>query len=401
LASPYVSKASPNLIELARVFLRLGATAFGGPAAHVALMEDELVTRRRWLSHDAFLDYLGAVNLIPGPNSTELAIHVGYVRAGWAGLIVAGASFILPAAVFVTVLAWIYVRFGQLPPVTAALYGVKPIIVGIVLHALWRLARTALRSPVALLIASGSIVAAAVGVHELIVLAAAGIVAAIAALGRRPAAVVALAIGAFVHPARTLHAATRIGLAYPAAAGTISGIGLAAIFGTFLKIGSVLFGSGYVLLAFLRADVIERHHWLSEGQLLDAVAAGQITPGPVSTTATFIGYLLAGLPGALTATIGIFLPAFVFVAISGPLVPKIRQSAVAGSLLDGVNAGALALMALVTWQLGRAAVVDVPTGMLAIVAASVLFLTPVNSMLLMGAGAIVGWFVLLGREAHV
>jgi chromate transporter len=375
----------PNrLRELAAVFLRLGASAFGGPAAHVGFMEHEVVARRAWITRAAFVDLIGAVNLIPGPNSTEIAIHVGYARGGWRGLIVAGVSFIAPAALMVTVLAWAYVRYGSLPSIAAVLYGVKPVVVAVIVHALWRLARTALRGPLTLSVAVASVLAVVAGVHELIVLGGAALVCAGGAGVRRLlTAVLAIAGSARVdaQPAQQVIGVTAAGVA---------AVGLWPLFGVFLKIGSVLFGSGYVLLAFLRADLIERHHWLTERQLLDAVAVGQITPGPLSTTATFIGYLLAGLPGAAVATIGIFLPAFVFVAISGPVLPRLRQNAVAASVLDGVNAASLALMAVVTWHLGRAALVDPLTVALAL-ATAVLLATGISSVWLVGAGAAAGW----------
>ena len=334
------------LADLARVFLRLGTTAFGGPAAHVALMEAEVVRRRGWLTRQEFLDYLGATNLIPGPNSTELAIHIGLARGGWPGLIVAGVCFILPAAVIVTAIAWIYVTYGSLPAVAGVLAGVKPVVVAVVAQALLHLAHSAVKSAWLAVIAVLAIAAVVMGVHELLVLAAAGVACALPAVFRRgssAAAAMVAALGATTHAAAVM-----------AAAGPPS---LPALFLVFAKIGSVLFGSGYVLLAFLRADLVERLGWLTESQILDAVAVGQITPGPVFTTATFIGYLLGGGPGAFVATVGIFLPAFAFVAASGPLVPRLRRSRIAGAVLDGVNVASLALMAVVTWQLAAATLV--------------------------------------------
>jgi chromate transporter len=346
------------LRELALLFLRLGLTAFGGPAAHVAMMEDEVVRRRKWLTHEEFLDLLGATNLIPGPNSTEMAIHIGHRRGGWKGLIVAGACFILPAMLLTLGFAWAYVKFGTLPQAKALLYGVKPVIIAVVVQALWGLGRSALKSRLLAALGVAAFIAAFLGVNELLVLLAAGVLA--IALRNRP---VAMAID----PAPLL-----------------------GIFGFFAKVGSVLYGSGYVLLAFLRADLVDRLHWMTEAQLLDAVAVGQFTPGPVFTTATFIGYLLHGAPGALVATAGIFLPAFVFVALSGPLIPRIRRSPVAGAFLDGVNVASLALMASVTWYLGRAAVVDVVTLLLALASAVLLLRWRVNSAWLVLGGAVVG-----------
>lgn len=370
-----------SLGELARLFVKLGTTAFGGPAAHVAMMEDEVVRRRRWLTREQFLDYLGATNLIPGPNSTELAIHVGHARAGWPGLLVAGAAFILPAALIVGGIAWAYVRYGALPQAAGLLYGVKPVVIAVVLQALWGLGRTAVKSP-ALAALGGACVAAValLGVHELAVLAGAGALAAVlhAARGgeRRAAALLPLW-------------ALQSGVA--AAAGTPAApAGLWGLFGVFAKTGAVLFGSGYVLLAFLRADLVERLGWLTERQLLDAVAVGQVTPGPVFTTATFVGYVLGGPAGAAVATVGIFLPAFVFVALSGPLVPRLRRSPTAGAVLDAVNVASLALMAVVAAQLARAALVDPITVALAAASAVLLLRFRVNSAWLVLGGAAVG-----------
>ena len=351
--------------EVARVFLLLGVTAFGGPAAHVAMMDAELVERRRWVTREAFLDLVGATNLIPGPNSTELAIHLGYRRAGWRGLLAAGACFIVPAALLVGAMAWAYAAARPLPATAALLGGVKPVVVAVVAHALWSFARTALRTPTVAALSLVVLVLALAGVDELPLLAAAA------------AATVALRAG-------------RGRGAGPGAAPAVEPVGLVALFALFARIGSVLFGSGYVLLAFLRSELVERRGWLTEAQLLDAVAAGQVTPGPVFTTATFVGYLVGGAPGAVAATLGIFLPAFAFVALSGPLVPRIRRSPAAGAALDGVNAASVALMAAVSWQLARAALFDPLT--LAIAAAALLLLARyrVNAAWLVLGGAVAG-----------
>jgi chromate transporter len=379
-----------SLGELARLFLKLGTTAFGGPAAHVAMMEDEVVRRRQWLTREEFLDYLGATNLIPGPNSTELAIHIGHARAGWAGLVVAGASFILPATLIVGAIAWAYVRFGSLPAVAGILYGVKPVVIAVVAQALWRLGRTALKSKILICLAIGAAVATAAGVHELVVLAAAGLLSVV--LHRVPSAdhgrSTHALLPALMSPRRTVVSSDASALALVATGAAVP-FGLWPMFGVFLKIGAVLFGSGYVLLAFLRADLVERLGWLTERQLLDAVAVGQITPGPVFTTATFIGYVLGGAPGAIAATLGIFLPAFVFVALSGPLVPRLRRSPTAAAVLDGVNVASLALMAVVAWQLGRTALIDLPSALIAAAAMAAL-VRGVNSTWLVAAGAILG-----------
>jgi chromate transporter len=381
-----------QLRELALLFLKLGTTAFGGPAAHIAMMEEEVVRRRGWLTREQFLDYLGATNLIPGPNSTEMAIHIGHARGGWPGLLVAGVSFIVPATLIVAAAAWGYVRFGALPQIAGLLYGVKPVVMAIVALALWGLGRTAVTTAWLAGLALAAVVAVAAGVHELIVLAGAGAVAAASRRGRGgsraagPMALMGAASGATVPvPAAAVTAVV-------AAAPTVA-VGLGPLFLVFAKAGAVLFGSGYVLIAFLRADLVERLGWLTEPQLLDAIAIGQVTPGPVSTTATFIGYVLGGGAGAAAATIGIFLPAFVFVALSGPLVPRLRRSPVAGAALDGVNVAALALMAVVSWQLGRAALVDPLTIGLAAASVIALWRFRINSAWLIAAGGALGWLV--------
>jgi len=360
--------------DIAAVFLKLGTIAFGGPAAHVAMMEEEVVVRRQWLSRQEFLDYLGATNLIPGPNSTELAIHIGHVCGGPIGLVIAGVCFILPAAVIVTAIAYLYVRFGRLPIANDLLYTLKPVVIAIVVQALIRLSRTAIKSRLLAVTALAAVVATILGVNELVVLIGAGLAVASAT---RPRGVAA----SLLFPSSLLAAAV------PAPAS------LLAIFGLFAKTGAVLFGSGYVLLAFLRADFVDRLHWLTDRQLLDAIVVGQITPGPVFTTATFVGYVLAGAPGAAVATLGIFLPAFVFVAASGPLIPRLRRSATAAAALDGVTVASLALMAVVTWQLGRAALPDVPTWVLAGTSLFLLLRFRVNSAWLVGAALVAGLLI--------
>jgi chromate transporter len=346
-------------------------------------MEDEVVGRRRWLSRERFLDLYGATNLIPGPNSTELAMHLGHERAGWKGLIVAGTCFIAPAFSIVLGCAWGYVRFGALPAAEGLLYGVKPVIIAVVLQALWGLGTTATKTKLIAAVGILSLAAAAAGVHELIVLFGAG-----AFLGAFTWARGRFSAGGGA--ALLLYFLPLLGtppVAAPAAATTFA---LAPLFLFFLKVGSVLFGSGYVLLAFLRADLVQRWGWLTESQLLDAVAVGQATPGPLFTTATFIGYVLGGLPGAALATLGIFLPSFFFVAASGPLVPRLRSSPVAGAFLDGVNVASIALMGLVTAQLARAALVDATTLLLAIASGTLLVRFRVNSAWLILAAGLLG-----------
>jgi chromate transporter len=375
-----------SLREIALVFVKLGTTAFGGPAAHIAMMEDEIVRRRGWLTRETFLDYVGATNLIPGPNSTELAIHIGHARAGWAGLLVAGLAFIVPATLIVSAAAWAYVRFGSLPEVAGLLYGVKPVMIAVVAQALWSLGRTAIKTLVLALVGVIAIAAVAAGVHELLVLAGAGLVMAATTVRSH----VSRAPGPLLAGIASLSGG---GVAAMTVAPAVASFGLWPLFLVFAKAGAVLFGSGYVLLAFLRADLVERLGWLTEGQLLDAIAIGQVTPGPVFTTATFIGYVLGGSTGATVATVGIFLPAFVFVALSGPLVPRIRRSMVAGAALDGVNVASLALMATVAWQLGRAALVDAATVGLAVASLVALTKFRVNSAWLIGGAGVLGWIL--------
>jgi len=381
--TPDAGRKTTRLGELAALFFRLGTTAFGGPAAHIAMMEDEVVGRRGWVTREAFLDMIGACNLIPGPNSTEMAIHIGHRRAGLAGSFVAGGAFIIPAATITVALAWAYVRFGAMPQVGGALYGVKPVIIAIIAQALWRLGRTAARTRVFAALTAASAAAAFAGLNEIALLLIAGI----AAIGWRRLADRRRTAGDGVLAAIGAAPALAAPGAVVAAAAPFS---LGALFLVFAKIGAVLLGSGYVLLAFLQAELVVRRHWLTQGQLLDAVAVGQFTPGPLSCTATFIGYLLGRGGGAAVATAGIFAPAFFFVAVSGPLLPRIRRSPTAGSFLDGVNAASLALMIVVTWQLGRAAIVDLPTIVIAALSAFLLIGYRINSVWLILAGGLAG-----------
>lgn len=377
----------PSLAAIAAVFLRLGSTAFGGPAAHLALMEEELVRKRNWLSRQDFLDMLGAASLIPGPNSTEMAIHVGYKMGGLPGLVIAGICFILPAFLMVSALAWLYLKFDKLPMVTAILYGLKPVVIAIVFQALYLLAKTSLKTTV--LKITGLCVAALylLGMNELVLLFGCGLVAAIFHFAKSPQPREVRTLTILTAACTSLLGGTYLLSAYSLEAASYSP---AALFLYFLKLGSVLYGSGYVLLAFLRTDLVENYHWITSAQLLDAVAMGQITPGPLFTTATFVGYLLGGPTGAVTATIGIFLPAFLLVAFTAPLIKRMRASTLAGHFLDAVNAASIALMAGVFLQLGRAALIDLPTVIIASSSAIFLVRFKVNSLWLMLGGAIAG-----------
>jgi chromate transporter len=365
-----LSSRGARLAEVAGLFLRLSLTAFGGPAAHLAMMEDEVVRRRRWIAREDFLDRMGAASLIPGPSSTEVVLYLGYLRAGWPGLIVAGICFIVPAAVMVACFAWAYIRFGGLPRVERFLYGLKPVVIAIVAQALWKLGRTVVKTRFLGVAGIASIAAVVAGIGALIVLAGAGVVAAFREWWKssrrdlKPLALLLLIAGAIL-----------VAQFAPFAAASTHArpVGLRALFLYFVKIGSVLYGSGYVLLAFLQQDLVRNWRWLTSKQLLDAIVVGQVTPGPLFTTATFIGYVLKGVPGAVVATIGIFLPAFVFCAISGPVVPWLRRSRLAGNFLDGVNAASVALMAVVTFQLTRTALIDGLTVVTALACSVLLF----------------------------
>jgi chromate transporter len=365
--------------EIAGLFLRLGVIAFGGPAAHVAMMRDEVVRRRGWLTDQRFLDLIGATNLIPGPNSTELAIHLGYDRARWRGLVTAGVCFILPAALIVTVLAWGYVTYDRTPAVEGLLYGVVPVVIVIVAHAVAGLARVAVKNGWYGLLGAAALAAYLLGVNELVVLAAGAVLAAAVRAGQ-------LVTRRGSHSVASLPV---LALGAPVFADPTGGQ-LVQLFATMLKIGAVLYGSGYVLLAFLEGDFVDRLGWVSQQQLLDAVSMGQVTPGPVFTTATFLGYLVAGLPGAFLATVAIFLPSFVFVALLTRLTDRLRSSAWTSALLDGVNATALALMAGVTYRLARTAIVDPLTVAIALVSLVLLWRTRLNSAWLIAAGAALG-----------
>ena len=359
------------LREVALLFLKLGTIGFGGPAAHIAMMRQEVVERRRWLSEAEFLDLLGAANLIPGPSSTELAIHVGLRLCGWRGLLVAGACFILPAALMVTAIAAAYVRFHTLPQVAGVMYGIKPVVVAIVAQAVWNLGRASLRGWLLRFVAGAAVLMTALGDEQIVTLLACG---AVVTVVRMPRSLALWIPGALIGG----------GLAVS------EPVTLSRLFWVFVKIGAVVFGSGYVLLAFLQADLVTHLHWLNATELLDAVAVGQVTPGPVFTTATFIGYLAAGMPGAAVATLGIFLPGWILVALSGPLLPRVRRSVVGSAFLDGVTAASVGLIAWVMLLLGKAALVDVITLAIVLVSVGLLFRYRVNAAWLVLLGGLVG-----------
>jgi chromate transporter len=380
-----------RLAEVAGLFLRLGFTAFGGPAAHIAMMRDEVVERRKWISNERFLDLLGVINLIPGPNSTQLAIYLGYIRAGWAGLLLGGICFIGPAMLIVMTLAWLYTRYGTLPQTTWLLYGIKPVVIAIIAQALWGLSRTALKKPLPIIFALLILILFLLGLNTLVLLLGGGLLFGLLRwLERcRKEKILSLALPCLPfnrHAGLLTNISPEISVAL-----TTVPVSLPTLFLTFLKIGSVLYGGGYVLLAFLQDDFVKGLGWLTERQLLDAVSIGQFTPGPLFTTATFIGYLVEGWQGALVATFAIFLPSFVFIAIIHPLAPKLRSSPWTAPILDGVNIAALALLAGVLLQLGQSALTDVPTWAIALVSLAVLLRFKINSAWLILAGALLGF----------
>jgi len=379
------NEARGNYREVASYFLRLGLLAFGGAAGHIAMMRRELVERRRWLSQEDFLDLFGIMNLIPGPASTETVIALGYMRAGWPALILAGGLFILPAMLMVLALSWAYIRYGALPAAQWILYGINPIVIAIIADALWNLGRAAMKNIWLALLAAAAVVLYFRGISIIAILFGAIALTTGVAVWRLnlkrgassffPAPVTKWALGA-----RLVAAAGAAAIPFT----------ITRLFLTFLKIGAVCYGSGYVLLAFLRADFVAHLHWLTDKQLLDAIAMGQITPGPVFTSATFIGYLLGGMKGALLSTLAMFLPSFIYVAIVFPLIPKLKGSPYARIFLDGINASTLGLMGAVSWQLARGAIVDIFTAAEAIVAFLILLRFRINSAWLIVGGVVVG-----------
>ncbi len=386
--------------EVWRAFLRLGATAFGGPAAHISAMDDEFVRRRGWLSRGEFADLLSASQLLPGPSSTELAMLIGHRRAGWGGLIAAGVAFIVPSVMLVWALAWAYVTLGDIGAVAAIMGGVRPVVCAVLGVAVWRLAPGQPRTMSTLGVLVASIVLQALGAHELVVLLCAALSASMLRVtaGRLERIVCgALAVGlvalAFSLPSNvgvadvpTQHSAvTTASGVHAEGAPSVSAIGW-----SFARIGSTVFGSGYVLVAYVRRAFVDGTGLLTETQLLDAIAVGQVTPGPVFSTATFVGYLLAGGAGAIAATVGIFLPAFLFAAVSGPLVPKLRASARASAALDGLNAGSLAILFIVLLETVRDTMGDPLSVAIAVVSLVLLLVGRISALWVLLGGALLG-----------
>lgn len=376
MARPLPASGS-QILQIAGLFLRLGITAFGGPAAHISVFHDEVVERRKWLTDQEFLDLLGATNLIPGPNSTEMAIHIGFVRAGWIGLVLAGTCFILPAMLIVIGLSWLYVQYGNLPQARWIMYGIQPVVIAIIIQALFGLGRKAIKGVLLALIGTLSLILYFLNFNPILVLLIGGV---LALLAQQAVHIRHHILGIFPY----FLSLNLIPLL------SSQPYSLWILFFTFLKIGAVLYGSGYVLFAFLYAEFVEKLGWLTQQQLIDAIAIGQVTPGPVFTSATFIGYILGGLSGAVIATVGIFLPSFIFVAMSNPLIPKIRNSSWAGSFLDGVNVASLGLMAGVTWLLGRGSFPDLITAAIGVISLVLLLKFKINSTWLILGGLLIG-----------
>ena len=378
--------------EVARLFFKLGLIAFGGPAAHIAMMEDEVVTRRGWISRQHFLDLIGATNLIPGPNSTEMTMHVGYERAGWPGLFTAGSCFIFPAVVITGVFGWLYVTYGSLPAVEPFLYGIKPAVIAVILGAVWKLGKKAVKGWRFALIGLAVAAAALGGLGEIWALVAGGI---LGTLWLRAAGYDSSGTAERFVPILFLQRAqdTTGAVVGGAAVGAAAGVSLWKLFFFFLKIGAILYGSGYVLVAFLEGGLVRDYGWLTEAQLLDAIAIGQFTPGPVLSTATFIGYVIQGVPGALVATVGIFLPSFIFVLILNPLIPRLRESIWLSAFLDAVNVAAVALMVAVTIELGVSTLVTWPAWVIVTLAAVLALGFKMNAAWIVLGGAILGWML--------
>jgi len=395
---------SASISEIAKLFFKLGVIGFGGPAAHIAMMEDEVVNRRRWLTREHFLDLIGATNLIPGPNSTEMAIHVGYSTAGLPGLAVAGICFIFPAVLVTGIFAWIYMQFGTLPAFEPLLLGIQAAVLAIIAGALWRLGKKAVKQRYYLLIAALVVPLLLWGINEVIALLIGGILGAVWLRWRSQASDKGDRTLTWLLTGLNLSAILKPTAAIATAISTQVTPSLLQLGLFFLKVGAVLFGSGYVLIAFLEGGLVENYGWLTQQQLLDAIAIGQFTPGPVLSTSTFIGYIIAGIPGAIVATIAIFLPSFAFVAVVNPFIPKLRESAWTGAFLDAVNVSALALMAVVTLRLAAVTLFD-PFDLVAVIIAGLAFIATfrfkLNAAWIVLGGAILGWLLVVSPLSFV
>lgn len=370
-----------GLKEVALVFFKMGLVAFGGPAAHIAMMEDEIIKKRKWMSREKFLDLVGATNLIPGPNSTEMTMHCGYERAGWAGLFTAGICFIFPAVVLTGILAWLFVNYGELPSISPFIYGIKPAILALIASAIFKLGKKALKNTTLMALGVLALIVCLLGVNEVSVLLLTGFLWALFQFFKHKkynAVVLITFLSSFAN------------LSNPFTLKTLN------IFFIFLKVGSVLYGSGYVLFAYLDAELVNTG-WMTRTDLMDAIAVGQFTPGPVLSTATFVGYQIGGLWGAVAATLGIFLPSFLFVLVLNPLIPKMRQSFILSHFLDAVNVAAVAVMAAVLLKMGNSILLnDWRAVVIAIIGFLLVFLfKKTNAILLVLGGSALGYLLQL------
>lgn len=374
-------KGSPNsLKEIALLFTRLGFTAFGGPAAHIAMMQDEVVRKKKWVSEQHFLDLIGATNLIPGPNSTEMAIHLGHERAGWRGLIIAGMCFILPAVLITGIFAWLYKSYGQLPEVSSFIYGIKPAIIAIIFGAMYPLAKKALKNVVLILFGVIALVLCLLGFNEILVMFATGFAGLI---------IYVIKNDSLSSSAKSFFPLALLQISKP----TLVSVSNAKLFFIFLKVGAILYGSGYVLFAFLDTELVSTG-MLSRQQLIDAIAIGQFTPGPVFSSVTFIGYQINGIGGAVVATIGIFLPSFLFVALLNPLVPKMRKSKPFSSFLDAVNVASIAVIIAVCYEMGKEVFFDWRSIVIAVTSIIITFGFPkINSAFIIIGGSFLGYLL--------
>jgi chromate transporter len=369
-------KPTHKISEVAQLFFKLGCISFGGPAAHIAMMEDEVVQKRKWMTSEHFLDLVGATNIIPGPNSTEMTMHCGYERAGWKGLFVAGFSFILPAVLITAIFAWLYAKYGQLPNVAPFINGIKPAVIAIILMAAYRLGLKAIKNRELIILGIMTLIACLMGVNEIIALFGCGI----------------LGIGLFFikNQQSQFNSFFPLIIIQAASENTIGGL---KIFLTFLKIGAILYGSGYVLFAFLDAELVT-NGLMSRQMLIDAVAVGQFTPGPVLSTATFVGWQLGGISGAILATIGIFLPSFIFVLILNPMIPKLRKSLIISAFLDAVNVAAVALILAVAIQMSIDTLTDWRMMVILMIGLAVVFIfKKLNSAYIVLGGALLGYML--------
>ena len=384
-----------HLKELAGVFFKLGIIGFGGPAAHIAMMENEVVSKKKWMSREHFLDLIGATNLIPGPNSTEMAMHCGYHRAGWPGLIVAGLGFIIPATLITVAIAWFYQRYGSIPDIKPIWYGIRPAVLAIIINAVYKFGRKALKNWQLGIIGAAVMVGSLAGMSEVLILLEGGLLGMFwLSSSQKRDNVKASFFPSFLLSAKPGYPKAAIA-ATALSAGQIAGnVSLVKLFLVFLKIGSVLFGSGYVLIAYLQDELIDRLGWLTQQQLVDAIAVGQFTPGPVSSAVTFVGYQIIGIKGAILATVGMFLPSFFFVAMLNPFIPKMRTSKWVSCFLDSVNVGAVAIMAVAVIQLARATLINWQTWLIALMSVAVTFVfKKVNTLWIVVGSAIVGYIL--------